>query len=116
MMANVLDVVLETTKVLSLALVKKVVPTETKSQAETETRQAEATHKLKLKSKLRKFKLKPELGLQCLSQQCMLHPKKRRHNKLHLQRSKLLLPKLQIKTLTISFIMLREKNYPKKKS
>jgi hypothetical protein len=41
-MANVLDVVLETTKVLSPALVKKVVPTETKSQAETETRQAEA--------------------------------------------------------------------------
>jgi hypothetical protein len=30
-MANVLDVVLETTKVLSPALVKKVVPTETKS-------------------------------------------------------------------------------------
>jgi hypothetical protein len=41
-MANVLDVVLETTKVLSPALVKKVVPTKTKSQAETETRQAEA--------------------------------------------------------------------------
>jgi hypothetical protein len=41
-MANVLDVVLETTKVLSPALVKKVVSTGTKSQAETETRQAEA--------------------------------------------------------------------------
>jgi hypothetical protein len=41
-MANVLDVVLETTKVLSPALEKKVVPPETKSQAETETRQAEA--------------------------------------------------------------------------
>jgi hypothetical protein len=41
-MANVLDVVLETTKVLSPALVKKVVRTEIKSQAETETRQAEA--------------------------------------------------------------------------
>jgi hypothetical protein len=41
-MANVLDVVLETTKVLSPVLVKKIVPTETKSQAETETRQAEA--------------------------------------------------------------------------
>jgi hypothetical protein len=41
-MANVLDVVLETTKVLSPALVKKVVPTETKSQAETESRQAKA--------------------------------------------------------------------------
>jgi hypothetical protein len=40
-MANVLDVVLETTKVLSPALVKKVVPTKTKSQAETETRQVE---------------------------------------------------------------------------
>jgi hypothetical protein len=41
-MANMLDVVLETTKVLSPVLVKKVVPTETKSQAETETRQAKA--------------------------------------------------------------------------
>jgi hypothetical protein len=41
-MANVLDVVLETTKVLSPVLVKKVVPAETKSQAKTETRQAEA--------------------------------------------------------------------------
>jgi hypothetical protein len=41
-MANVLVVVLEMTKVLSLVLIKKVVPTETKSQAKTETRQAEA--------------------------------------------------------------------------
>jgi hypothetical protein len=41
-MANVLDVVMETTKALSPALAKKVVPTETKSQAGTETRQAEA--------------------------------------------------------------------------
>ena len=41
-MANMLDVVLETMKVLSPVRVKKVVPTETKSQAETETRQAEA--------------------------------------------------------------------------
>jgi hypothetical protein len=40
-MANVLDVVLETTKVLSPALVKKVVLTETKSQAETETTQVQ---------------------------------------------------------------------------
>jgi hypothetical protein len=41
-MTNMLDVVLETMKVLSPALIKKVVPTETKSQAETKTRQAEA--------------------------------------------------------------------------
>jgi hypothetical protein len=41
-MANMLDVVLETTKVLSPALVKKVIPAETKSQAETEARQAKA--------------------------------------------------------------------------
>jgi hypothetical protein len=41
-MANMLDVVLQMTKVLSPILVKKVVPAETKSQAETETRQAEA--------------------------------------------------------------------------
>jgi hypothetical protein len=41
-MANVLDVVLETTKALSPALAKKVAPTKTKSQAEAETRHAEA--------------------------------------------------------------------------
>jgi hypothetical protein len=41
-MANVLDVVLETTKALSPAPAKKVAPTEAKSQAEAETRQAEA--------------------------------------------------------------------------
>jgi hypothetical protein len=41
-MANVLDVVLETTKALSPALSKKVAPTETEArQAEIETRQAE---------------------------------------------------------------------------
>jgi hypothetical protein len=41
-MANMLDVVLETTKALSPALAKKVAPTETKSQAEAKTRHAEA--------------------------------------------------------------------------
>jgi hypothetical protein len=41
-MANVLYVVLETTKALSPTSAKKVAPTETKSQAEIETRQAEA--------------------------------------------------------------------------
>jgi hypothetical protein len=41
-MANVLDVVLETTKALSPALTKKVAPTETEArQVETKTRQAE---------------------------------------------------------------------------
>jgi hypothetical protein len=41
-MANVLDVVLETTKALSPALAKKIAQIETKSQAEDETGQAEA--------------------------------------------------------------------------
>jgi hypothetical protein len=41
-MANVLDVVLETTKALSPTPANKVAPTEAKSQAETETKQAEA--------------------------------------------------------------------------
>jgi hypothetical protein len=41
-MANVLDVVLETTKALSPAPAKKVTPTEAKSQTETESGQAEA--------------------------------------------------------------------------
>jgi regulator of protease activity HflC (stomatin/prohibitin superfamily) len=41
-MANVLDAVLETTKALSPAPVKKIVQAEAKSQAEVETGQAEA--------------------------------------------------------------------------
>jgi hypothetical protein len=41
-MAKVLDALLETTKALSPAPVKKIAPTETKSQAEAETRHAEA--------------------------------------------------------------------------
>jgi hypothetical protein len=41
-MANVLDAVLETTKALSPAPVKKIAPSETKSQTEVETRHAEA--------------------------------------------------------------------------
>jgi hypothetical protein len=40
-MANVLDAVLETTKALSPAPIKKIAPTETKSQAEAKTRHAE---------------------------------------------------------------------------
>jgi hypothetical protein len=55
-MANVLDAVLETTKVLSPAATKKV--------AETTKRRPKP--KLgKQKPKLRKLKLKPKLGLQC---------------------------------------------------
>jgi hypothetical protein len=41
-MANILDVVLETTKALSPAPAKKIVQTKAKSQAEAETGQAEA--------------------------------------------------------------------------
>jgi hypothetical protein len=69
-LANVLDVVLETTKALSPALTKKVAPTETKSQAEAETRHAEV--------EVAQIQLKPKLGHQCPLRQSMSYLKKRR--------------------------------------
>jgi hypothetical protein len=107
-MANVLDVVLEMTKALSPALTKKSLHLKPKLSKQKP--------KLgKQKPKLHKFKLKPKLGLQCPSRQGLPHLKKRRQSKLHLKKSKLLLPKLRTKILTILFVMLWVKNYPKKK-
>jgi hypothetical protein len=85
-MANILDVVLETTKALSPASAKKIVQTKAKSQAEAETGQAEA--------EVCKLKLKSKLGLQCSSRQSLSRLKKKQQRKLLLKRSRLLLLKL----------------------
>jgi hypothetical protein len=101
-MANVLDVVLETTKVLSPILVKKVVPAETKSQAKTETRQAEAAQ----------VQAEAEAGPSVPTE---IEPAVVEGKAIeHLKRSKLLPPKLRKKALSTSFVMLRERNYLKK--
>jgi hypothetical protein len=80
MMANVMDVVLEMTKVLSPALVKKSFQPKLSRRPKPKLGKPKL-HKFKMKPKPRKFKLKPKLGLQCLSQQCLPHLKKRRQNK-----------------------------------
>jgi hypothetical protein len=102
-MANVLDVVLETTKTLSPAPTRKIVKA-SKAQPKAETKKAEV------------FKLKPKLGLQCPLRQSLPQLKKRRQSKLRLKWLKLLAPKLQKKALITSFVMLRETDFLKKKS
>jgi hypothetical protein len=105
-MANVLDAVLETMKVLSPAATKKVAEI-TKTQAETKTRQTETIVVL--------AQTEAEVGLQCPPRWSLLILRKKRQSRLHLKRSKLLLSKLQTKALTTLFVMLRKKNYPMKK-
>jgi hypothetical protein len=99
-MANVLDVVLETTNTLSLPKLpmrdSKLIPS-------------------RQKSKLQQFRLKPKLGLRCPPKWSLLTLRKNQHSGFQLKKSKLLLPKLRKKALSTSFVMLQEKNYLKKK-
>jgi hypothetical protein len=106
-MANALDAMLETTKALSPALAKKVAQTEAKSQAKAKTGQAEV--------EAMQAQADAEAGPSVPTEMEPTDPKEKRRNRLHLKRSKLLLPKLRTKALTTFFVMLREKNYPKKK-
>jgi hypothetical protein len=105
-MANVLDAVLETMKVLSPAATKKVAET-TKTQAEAKTRQA--------KTEAAQAQTEAEAGPSVPTEMEPADPKEKRQIRLHLKRSKLLLPKVRTKALTTLFVMLREKSYPKKK-
>jgi hypothetical protein len=84
-MVNVLDAVLETTKVLSPAATKKIAET-TKTQAETKTRQAETEAAV--------AQTEAEAGPSVPTEMEPADPKEKRQNRLHLKRSKLLLPKL----------------------
>jgi hypothetical protein len=88
-MASVLDAVIETTKALSPA--PKKIAEATKVQVEAEARPSVP------------IETKPAT------------PEEKRQGRLHLKRSKLLLPKLRSKMLTTSFDILRGRNYPKKK-
>jgi hypothetical protein len=102
----VLDAVLETTKVLSPAATKEVAEI-TKTQTETKTRQT------KIEAAL--AQTEAEAGPLVPTEMEPADPKEKRQRRLHLKRSKLLLPKLRTKALTTLFVMLREKNYSKKK-
>jgi hypothetical protein len=106
-MANVLDAVLEATKTMSPSPAKKVAQTEAKSQAEAKTGQAE--------TEATQAQANVEAGLQCPLRWSLLIQREKRHNRLHLKKSKFLFPKLRTKALTTLFVMLREKNYLKKK-
>jgi hypothetical protein len=97
-MANVLDVVLETTKTLSPAPTRKVAEA-SKAQPKADSRQ---------KSKLQQFRLKPKLGLQCPPRWSVLTLRKNQQSRLQLKKSKLLVQ-------TTLFVMLRERYYPKKR-
>jgi hypothetical protein len=105
-MANMLDAVLETTKLLSPAATKKVAEA-TKTQTEAKTGQAE--------TEAAQAQIEAKAGPSVPTEMELAEPKEKRQSGLHLKRSKLLLPKLRTKALTISFVLLREKNYPKKK-
>jgi hypothetical protein len=105
-MANMLDVVLETTKVLSPAATKKVAET-TKTQAEAKTRQTE--------TEAAQAQTEAEAGPSMPIEMEPADPKEKTTERIASEKSKLLLPKFRTKALTTLFIMLREKNYPKKK-
>ena len=105
-MANVLDVVPETTKALSPALAKKVVPTETKSQARTETKQA------KVAQVQAEAEARPSVPTE--TQPATLEEKA--IEQIASEKIKTPAPEASNKSIDyIIFVMLREKNYPKRK-
>ena len=84
-MANVVDVVLETTKVLSPAPTRKVTEA-SKAQLEADTKQVEV--------EAATIQAEGEAGPSVPTEMEPTDPKEKRRNRLHLKRSKLLLPKL----------------------
>jgi hypothetical protein len=105
-MANVLDSVLETTKALSPAPIKKI-DEAAEAQTEPESGQAEA-EATKTQAKAEARPSAPVVAKPAA-------PEEKRQGRLHLKRSRLLLSKLQSKVLTTLFNMLRGRNYPRKK-
>jgi hypothetical protein len=90
-MANMLDAVLETTKALSPAPTKKIAEA-AKVQAEAETGLAEA--------EATKTQAKAEAGYSAPAAVKPAVPEEKRQGRLHLKRSRLLLPKFRTKMLT----------------
>jgi hypothetical protein len=105
-MANVLDVVLETTKALSPSPTRKVVEA-AKAQPETDTKQAavDAT----------KTQTQTEAGPSTPTATKPIAREEEMAGQIAPEKSKLLLPKLQTEALITSFDMLWKKNYRKKK-
>jgi hypothetical protein len=114
-MANVLDAVLETTKALSPAPTKKIAEA-TKAQAEAKTGQTEAeATKTQAEAEATKTQAEAEAGPSAPVAAKPAVPEEKRQGILHLERSRLLLSKLQSKMLTTSFDTLRGRNCSKKK-
>jgi hypothetical protein len=105
-MANVLDVVLETTKTLSPAPSRKVVEA-SKAQPKADSKQAEV--------EAATIQAETEAGPLVPTGWSMLTLRKNQQSGLLLKKSKLLVPKRRTKVLTTLFVMLRERYYPKKK-
>jgi hypothetical protein len=105
-MANVLDVVLETTKTLSPAPTRKIAKV-TKAQPKADTKQAEV--------ETATIQAKTETGPSESTEMEPADPKEKLIGRIATEKkSKLLLLKLRIKVLTTLFVMLRERYYPKK--
>jgi hypothetical protein len=106
-MANVLDAVLKTMKALSPAPTRKVAEA-AKAQTETDTKQAEV--------EATKTQAETEAGPSAPTATKPIAPEEEMEGRLHLKRSRLPLPKLQLKISTTLFDMLRGRNCPKMKS
>jgi hypothetical protein len=106
-MANVLDVVLEIAKSLSPTPSRKIAEA-SKALLEAETKQAEV--------EAAKIQAEFEAGPSEPTETEPAVVEKKRQSKLRLKRLKLLLSKLQKKALITSFVMLRGKDFLKKRS
>jgi hypothetical protein len=92
---------------LSPAPVKKIAPTETKSQAEAKTRHAEA--------EATQVQAEAEAGPSVPTETEPVALEEEATEQIASEKIENLFPKLRTKALTTLFVMLREKNYPKKK-
>jgi predicted P-loop ATPase len=105
-MANLLDVVLETTKTLSPAPTRKVAKA-FKAQTESDSKQAEIEAVT--------IQAETEAGPSVPTEMQRVDPKEKSTERIATEKSKLLVPKRRTKVLTTLFVMLRERYYPKKK-
>jgi hypothetical protein len=106
-MANVLDVVLETTKTLSPAPTRKVAEA-SKAQPEADTKQAEV--------EAATIQAETAAGPSVPTEMERVDPKEKSTKRIATEKkSKLLVLKRRNKVLTTLFVMLRERYYPKKK-
>jgi hypothetical protein len=105
-MANVLDVVLETTKTLSPAPIRKVVEA-AKVRLEADPKQAEI--------KAATIQAETEVGPSVPTEMERVVPKKKSTERIATEKIEAPGPEALNKVLTILFVMLRERYYPKKR-